>query len=201
MVSLWELIMKVGGVNIIMYFLNFTYLQAAKKRNMKASWAVVTGHQIGCPVRYPEVWRLSGSFAMCHIYIYMNNKVWRERCFILLEKRGFDFFQTQALWHFIMFLFTCIMMLSVLKTFARAAFHRCLWLRWDSFLPEGGLLEPQFLFILGFMKSNPQRMRADLKRLEIQCFLCKRILPCPFCLTWAVEGLLGLRSCCFKIWN
>jgi len=55
MVSLWELIMKVGGVNIIMYFLNFTYLQAAKKRNMKASWAVVTGHQIGCPVRYPEV--------------------------------------------------------------------------------------------------------------------------------------------------
>lgn len=145
---------------------------------------------------------LTSEWFFCNVpYIYMNNKVWRERCFILLEKRGFDFFQTQALWHFIMFLFTCIMMLSVLKTFARAAFHRCLWLSWDSFLPEGGLLEPQFLFILGFMKSNPQRMRADLKRLEIQRFLCKRILPCPFCLTWAVEGLLGLRSCCFKIWN
>lgn len=54
MTSLWKLIMKVGDFNTSMCLLNFTYLQAAKRRNMKVSWAVVTGHHIGCPVRYPE---------------------------------------------------------------------------------------------------------------------------------------------------
>lgn len=72
---------------------SFEMSQEARKRDMRINWATVDGHMAGAPVLpLPYGLMQSRLSSMCSLLKLDCSEIWRQRCFLLLQKRGFDFF-------------------------------------------------------------------------------------------------------------